>query len=313
MRPARGSTYAPVTIAAVCSSSQRWASTFRLKCRACSLPVSSRNRGRYVPSGRLAIDAIAHSCFIVVLQTIHFGQPPTWTLAPRTPVWPLGPPRSGFTGISQAGCGARGGRSRRRGSRQPVVTESSGGRVGGPPRRALLEVVAAAPPIPLAGEAVAGLAEERGLDPELFESVAGGGELDLDGVDLAVGVGQHGGRGLRAGGPIGASDAVVVLTAGIVQLAAGAVVRSLGGVSGGGKQCVLRMSRLRMLASQALEGGLNPCPVVELNRDGGDPTGVGRHVGQAGSPGIGPVGELLAGAGDGGPPQPEPAGALEDD
>ena len=42
IRPAFGSTYWPVTIEAVTSSSQRWASTFRPKWRACSRPLSSR-------------------------------------------------------------------------------------------------------------------------------------------------------------------------------------------------------------------------------------------------------------------------------
>src|SRR3954454_8852259 len=46
-------------MAAVTEFSHRWASTFRLKWRACSLPFSSLYRGRYVPSGLLAIDAIA--------------------------------------------------------------------------------------------------------------------------------------------------------------------------------------------------------------------------------------------------------------
>ncbi len=41
-RPARGSTYCPVTTAAVVSSSQRCASTLRAKCLACSRPAASR-------------------------------------------------------------------------------------------------------------------------------------------------------------------------------------------------------------------------------------------------------------------------------
>jgi hypothetical protein len=41
-RPARGSTYCPVTMLAVTSSSHRWASSFRSKWRACSLPSRSR-------------------------------------------------------------------------------------------------------------------------------------------------------------------------------------------------------------------------------------------------------------------------------
>jgi hypothetical protein len=41
-RPARGSTYSPLTMLAVTSSSHRCASALRAKCLACSLPVSSR-------------------------------------------------------------------------------------------------------------------------------------------------------------------------------------------------------------------------------------------------------------------------------
>jgi len=55
---ARGSTYRPVRTAAVVSSSHRCASTFRAKCRACSLPAASRYRARYWPSGRFLMLAI---------------------------------------------------------------------------------------------------------------------------------------------------------------------------------------------------------------------------------------------------------------
>jgi hypothetical protein len=40
--PASGSTYAPVRMSELTSSSQRWASTFRAKWRACSRPAGSR-------------------------------------------------------------------------------------------------------------------------------------------------------------------------------------------------------------------------------------------------------------------------------
>src|SRR5690606_35924967 len=49
-----GSTYCPVTMLAVSSSSHRCPSTFRAKCRACSRPAASRYRARHLPLGRLA-------------------------------------------------------------------------------------------------------------------------------------------------------------------------------------------------------------------------------------------------------------------
>src|SRR5664279_2923819 len=58
VRPAAGSTYWPVTTAAVTSSSHCCASTFREKCRACSRCAPSRYRARHLPSGLFVTLAI---------------------------------------------------------------------------------------------------------------------------------------------------------------------------------------------------------------------------------------------------------------
>ncbi|MBM7806008.1 hypothetical protein JOD57_001845 [Geodermatophilus bullaregiensis] len=109
--------------------------------------------------------------------------------------------------------------------------------------------------VPLKGRQLARLAEQRGLGPELFDPAARGGELGSDGGDLAVSCGQLGGCGQRLGGLTEAVDPVLVLTAGIGQVASGAVVRNSGGVSDGGELCVFGVELLREAAGVASDGG----------------------------------------------------------
>src|SRR4051794_18146045 len=63
----------------------------------------------------------------------------------------------------------------------------------------------------------------------------------------------------------------------------------------------------------SVESGGQRRPVVAPVGDLREPAGVGRQLGQLWAPPVGPGTELLASVGDGGPPEPQSARAVEHD
>jgi hypothetical protein len=122
----------------------------------------------------------------------------------------------------------RGGRCSHSGSRSGRIRT---GRPGG----VLLEVVASAPAVPLAGEAIGGLAEERRLRPQLCDACPGGGELLHGNGDVPLGVGQLFGRVDGVAGGVEAGTPFLELLAGVGQVCVGEFVGRLGGVGFGGQ------------------------------------------------------------------------------
>jgi hypothetical protein len=81
----------------------------------------------------------------------------------------------------------------------------------------------------------------------------------------------------------------------------------VGGVGGRAQRGVLGMGVFSGATGSSAERRLQRRPVIHPAGDLREPAGVDGQAGKVRTPPVGPVGELLPGAGDGGPPQSEPA------
>ena len=125
------------------------------------------------------------------------------------------------------------------------------------------------------------------------------------------------GVGLQPGevgaGRVETGEPVRPLTLCVDEVTPDAVVRRPSSVGGCGEPEVLRMDGLGVAAGVIVEGRLQARAVVNRSSGCSDLARVASHGRQERTPGVRPGGELLASPCNGGSPQSEPTGAVEQD